>query len=247
VRWWIGDYALEGKVSAEVKTRIWYAAHRAGLTGPCAWGSGELPAGGAERDRELMEAAFKLEAGQVALVPEKGAPYVIKLLAKQPSRIPALKEIEAQVREALIRSTAEADASQQAQKVLATIKSPADFDKAAAANKLAIKNVDPFLRADRSVPGIGEFPEVTDAAAVVPAIPGVIDRAMENGGNSYLFEAASRAEPPDEEWKSAQKSFMREYVEQRRAQAWTRFLDQLKEQAKIQIDSEQLASTGSSS
>ncbi|MFZ0244292.1 MAG: SurA N-terminal domain-containing protein [Candidatus Binatus sp.] len=204
------------------------------------------PAGGAERDRELMEAAFKLEAGQVALVPEKGAPYVIKLLAKQPSRIPALKEIEAQVREALIRSTAEADASQQAQKILATIKSPADFDKAAAANKLAIKNVDPFLRADRSVPGIGEFPEVTDAAAVVPAIPGVIDRAMENGGNSYLFEVASRAEPPDEEWKSAQKAFMQEYVEQRRAQAWTRFLDQLKEQAKIQIDSEQLASTGSS-
>jgi peptidyl-prolyl cis-trans isomerase D len=204
------------------------------------------PAGGAERDRELMEAAFKLEAGQVALVPEKGAPYVIKLLTRQPSRIPALKEIEPQVREALIRSTAEADAGQQAQKILATIKSPADFDKAAAANKLAIKDVDPFLRADHRVPGIGEFPEVTDAAAVVPAIPGVIDRAMENGGNLYLFEAVSRAEPTDDEWKSAQKSFMQEYADQRRAQAWTRFLDQLKEQAKIQIDSDQLASTGSS-
>lgn len=204
------------------------------------------PAGGAERDRELMEAAFKLEAGQVAIVPEKGAPYVIKLLAKQPSRIPALKEIEPQVREALIRSTAEAQASRQADKILATIKSPADFDKAAAANKLAIKNVDPFLRADHRVPGIGEFPEVTDAAAVVPAIPGVIDRVMENGGNSYLLEVASRAEPADDEWKSAQKSFMQEYVEQRRAQAWTRFLDQLKDQARIQIDSDQLASAGSS-
>src|SRR5208283_3455717 len=100
------------------------------------------PAGGAERDRELMEAAFKLEAGQVALVPEKGAPYVIKLLTRQASRIPALKEIEPPVREALIRSTAETDASQQAQKLLATIKSPADFDKAAAANKLTIKNAD---------------------------------------------------------------------------------------------------------
>ena len=204
------------------------------------------PAGGAERDRELMEAAFKLEAGQVAIVPEKGAPYVIKLLAKQPSRIPALKEIEPQVREALIRSTAEAEASQQADKILATIKSPADFDKAAAANKLAIKNVDPFLRADHRVPGIGEFPEVTDAAAAVPAIPGLIDRVMENGGNSYLLEVASRAEPADDEWKSAQKSFMQEYVEQRRAQAWTGFLDQLKDQARIQIDSDQLASTGSS-
>ncbi|HKN00827.1 MAG TPA: SurA N-terminal domain-containing protein [Candidatus Binataceae bacterium] len=204
------------------------------------------PAGGAERDRELMEAAFKLEAGQVALVPEKGAPYVIKLLAKQPSRIPELKEIEPQVREALIRSTAEAEASQQADKILATIKSPADFDKAAVANKLAIKNVDPFLRADHRVPGIGEFPEVTDAAAAVPAIPGLIDRVMENGGNSYLLEVASRAEPADDEWKSAQKTFMQEYVEQRRAQAWTGFVDQLKDQARIQIDADQLASTGSS-
>ncbi len=204
------------------------------------------PAGGAERDRELMDAAFKLEAGKVALVPEKGAPYVIKLLTRQPSRIPALKEIEPQVREALIRSTAEADASQLAQKILATIKSPADFDKAAAANNLAIKNVDPFPRADHRVPGIGEFPEVTDAAAVVPTIPGVIDRAMENGGNSYLFEAVSRAEPTDAEWKEAQRSFMQEYTDQRRALAWTRFLDQLKERARIQIDSDQLASTGSS-
>ena len=136
-------------------------------------------------------------------------------------------------------------ASQQAQKMLATIKSPADFDKAAAANKLEIKNVDPFVRAGRSVPGIGEFPEVTDAAAAVPTIPGVIERVMESGGNSYLFEVTSRSEPTDEEWKAAQKGFMQDYVEQRRAQAWTQFLDQLKDQARIKIDSDQLASGSS--
>ena len=203
------------------------------------------PASGLEADRELIAAAFKLEVGQVSLVPEKGAPYVIKLLVRQPSRIPPLKEIEAQVRDAVIRTTAQAQASRQAQKILATIKSPADFDKAAAANKLAIKNVDPFVRADRRVEGIGEFPEVTDAAAAVPAIPGVIDRVMENGGNSYLFEVTSRAEPTDADWKTAQKAFLEEYVQQRRAQAWTRFLDSLKDQAKIQIDSDQLAAGSS--
>jgi peptidyl-prolyl cis-trans isomerase D len=203
------------------------------------------PAGGLEADRDLIAAAFKLEVGQVSLVPEKGAPYVIKLLVRQPSRIPPLKEIEAQVRDAVIRTTAQAQASQQAQKILATIKSPADFDKAAAANKLVIKNVDPFVRADRRVEGIGEFPEVTDAAAAVPAIPGIIDRVMENGGNSYLFEVTSRAEPTDADWKTAQKAFLEEYVQQRRAQAWTRFLDSLKDQAKIQIDSDQLAAGSS--
>ncbi|MGC1398988.1 peptidylprolyl isomerase, partial [Candidatus Binatus sp.] len=203
------------------------------------------PAGGLEQDQQLMEAAFKLDAGQVALVPEKGAPYVIKLLVRQPSRIPPLKEIEAQVRDAVIRTTAQADASAQAQKILATIKNPADLDKAAAANNLAVKNVDPFVRADRTVPGIGEFPEVTDAAADVPVIPGVIDHVMENGGNAYLFEVTSRSEPTDDEWKSAQKAFMQEYIEQRRAQAWTHFLDSLKDQAKINIDSDQLAAGSS--
>ncbi len=202
--------------------------------------------GGIEQDRELMEAAFKLEPGNVAIVPEKGAPYVIKLLERQPSRIPPRKEIEAQVRDALIHATAQAQASEQAKKILATIKSPADFDKAAASSNLTVKTVDPFVRSGRSVPGIGQFPEVTDAAAAIPKIPGVIDRVMENGGNSYLFEVVSRTEPTDAEWKSAQKAFTQDYVEQHRAQAWTRFLDQLKDQAKINIDSDQLASAGSS-
>src|SRR5208337_4409055 len=53
------------------------------------------PAGGIEQNRELIAAAFKLQEGQVVLVPEKGAPYLIKLLVMQPSRIPPLKEIEA--------------------------------------------------------------------------------------------------------------------------------------------------------
>ena len=204
------------------------------------------PVSGIGQDRELIEQAFKLQAGQVALVPEKGAPYIIKLTAREPSRIPPLKEIEPQVRDAVIRTTSQAQASQQAQKILATIKNPADFDKAAASNKLAIKNVDPLVRADHSVEGIGEFPEVTDAAAAVPVIPGVVDRVMEHGGNSYLFEVTSRAEPTDADWNKAQKDFIQEYVQQRRAQAWTRFLDQLKDQAKIQIDTDQLAAGGSS-
>lgn len=204
------------------------------------------PIKGAENDRELMQSAFKLEPGQVRIVPEKGAPYLIKLMASEPSRIPPLSEIKARVRDVLIRSTAEADAGKQAQKILATIKSAADFDKAAAANKLAIRSVDPFPRAEHTVPGIGEFPEVTDAAAIVPAIPGIIDRVMENGGNSYLFEVISRIEPSEEEWKSAEKSFMQEYAEQRREQAWTRFVDQLKNTARIKIDTEQLGSTESS-
>ncbi len=111
------------------------------------------PIGGLEADRELMQAAFKLEAGQVALVPEKGAPYVIKLLTRRAVANSAAERNRSAGADAVIRTTAQAQASQQAQKILATIKTPADFDKAAASNKLAIKNVDPFVRAGRQVRG----------------------------------------------------------------------------------------------
>ena len=201
------------------------------------------PIKGAERDRGLSEAAFKLEPGRVAIVPEKGAPYLIKLVEKQPSRVPPLKEIEANVRDALIRSTAEAEAGKLASKILASVKTPADLDAAAAANKLGLKNVEPFSRVDSNVPGIGEFPEVTDAAASVPSIPGVIDRVMEHGGNAYIFEVTSRAEPTEEQWHSAKADFIKEFLEQRRTQAWTRFLDELKGTAKISIDRDQLGSS----
>ncbi|HYL59663.1 MAG TPA: peptidyl-prolyl cis-trans isomerase, partial [Candidatus Acidoferrales bacterium] len=201
------------------------------------------PVKGAEQDRELGEAAFKLEPGRVSIVPKKGAPYLVKLIEKQPSRVPPLKEIEASVRDALIRSTAEAEAGKLATKILADVKDPADLDHAAAANKLTVKNVEPFSRVDHNVPGIGEFPEVTDAAAGVPAIPGIIDRVMEHGGNAYIFEVTSRTEPTPEQWNSAQKDFIKEFLEQRRAQAWTRFLDELKASAKIDIDRDQLGSS----
>jgi peptidyl-prolyl cis-trans isomerase D len=204
------------------------------------------PIKGAEADRELGQSAFKLDVGQVRIVPANGAPYLVKLIAKEPSRIPPLKEIEAQVLAAMIQSTAQAQAADQAQKILATIKTPADFDKAAAANKLLVSTVNPVSRADHTIPGVGEFPEVTDAAASVPAVPGVIDRVMQNAGNSYLFEVSSRTEPSDDDWKSAKSSFTDEYLQQRRTQAWDQFVDQLKNAAKIQIDTDQLASSDSS-
>ena len=205
------------------------------------------PIKGAESDRELNQYAFKLETGQVRVAPGNGSPYLVKLIERQPSRIPPLKEIQAQVRDALIQSTAETQAANLAQKILATIKSPADFEKAAASNKLTINPVSPIARAEHTIPGIGQFPEVTDAAAAVPTVPAMIDRVMEHGGNSYLFEVVSRAEPSEDDWKSAQKSFMDEYVEQRRTQAWTQFVDQLKNTAKIQIDTDQLGSSSESS
>jgi peptidyl-prolyl cis-trans isomerase D len=191
-------------------------------------------------DPKITDAAFTLDVGQVRAIPEQGAPFLIKLVGRTPSKIPPLTQIEAQVREAYIRATAEDDARADAQKLIAKIKNPADFDRLAGADKLEIHSTEPFERSTRSVPGIGEFPEVTDAAGLVPNLPGVINRVMEQSGNSYIFEVTARTAPSEEDWKAAEKSFTDEYLSERRAQAWSRLLDQLKSQAKIEIHTDQL-------
>ncbi len=144
------------------------------------------------------------------------------------------------MRQALIRSIAEDKARAEAGKLLARIKQPADFDKIAQQNKLTIQKTGAFPRSGGTVPGIGALPEVADAAATVPQVPGVIRRVMQQDGNAYIFEVLNRTLPSDKEWASAKKDFMREYVARRQAQAWMRFVDALKAKATITIDTNQL-------
>jgi peptidyl-prolyl cis-trans isomerase D len=206
-------------------------------------------AAGVVHDQKLIDAAFKLDVGQVRAIPgEKGAaPYLVKLIAREPEHVPPLKDIEAKVREAYVRSTAEAQARARAQDLLKQIKTADDFDKVAQADKLTIHHTDAFLRSSESVPELGSFPEVTDAAGVVAKIPGVIDRVMQNKGDAYIFEVTDRTAPTAEDWKTAQTDFTPEFVQQRRAEAWTRFIEALKSRAKITVDATQFAQGGPNS
>jgi hypothetical protein len=145
-----------------------------------------------------------------------------------------------------VKSAAEDKAHAEATRLLKQIKSWQDLATVAAANKLQVKTADPFTRITNDVPGIGQFPEVADAASVAPTIPGVIDNVMEHGGDSYIFEVTSRADPTDDEWKSDQKSFVEEFQSRRRALAWQQFLNQLRSQAKIGIDADQLGASQAS-
>ncbi len=192
------------------------------------------------RDAHLAEAAFKLNAGQVRAVTGGGAPYLVKLVSREPSRIPPFKEIEAKARAAYISATAQSEARARARELLGQVKRPGDFDRMAAANQLKVHKTGPFKRSDQSVPGIGSLPEVADAAATLPKTPGVIGRVMEAKGDSYLFEALTRTPPPDDQWKHDAASFTGEFLKERRAEAWSRFLDVLKSRARITVDGNQL-------
>jgi peptidyl-prolyl cis-trans isomerase D len=245
----VARQALDEDVTAAIGgTNLDDIAKKRGLEVVATPSFSNIDAAAVVHDQKLIDAGFKLDVGQVRAIPgEKGgAPYLVKLITREPEHVPPLKDIEAKVREAYIRATAEAQAHTRAVELLKQIKTADDFEKVAQANNLAVHRTDAFQRSSETVPELGSFPEVTEEAGTVAKIPGVIDRVMQNKGDAYIFEVTDRSAPTAEDWKAAQSDFTSDFVQQRRAEAWQRFIEALKSRAKITVDASQFAQNGPS-
>jgi peptidyl-prolyl cis-trans isomerase D len=196
-------------------------------------------------EQTLVQETFKLNPNDVRVVNGHDAQYIVKLIERKPSYPPKLAEVEARVRAALVRQTAEAKALEQATALLKQVKDPAALATAAAAAKLAVHTTGDFSRADGTIPGIGEFHEAVQAASLLPAPPAVISRPLTLDGNAYVFEVTRRTPPTDEQWKAAKAAFKEQLLKQRQAQAWESFVQELRARAQIFVRPELVGEQGS--
>jgi peptidyl-prolyl cis-trans isomerase D len=203
------------------------------------------PIQGAEDFTQLGTEAFDLKDGEVRALVDGPEPYLVKLIARQPSMIPPLTEIKDLVTRAYVRVQAEKKADTAAQDMLKQIKSPGDLETVAAKNRLTVAKTGDFPSASQDIPGIGQVPGLPAAAVTQAKLPGVIDRVMENDGNSYVFEVSSRTAPDLSEWKIQGPTFTDRMLEQRRSATWIDFVNGLKSQADIVIHTDQIGTTQS--
>ena len=197
-------------------------------------------------DPTLVQEAFKLNPNDVRVINGRDAQYLVKLIERKPSYLPKLADIQPKVRAALVRQMAEAKALEQATAFLKQVKNPAGFAAAAAAAKLATHSTGDFSRADSSIPTVGEFHEAVQAASLLPATPGIINRPLTLDGNAYVFEVISRTPPTEDQWKAAKSAFKDQLVKQRQAQAWESFVEDLRARAQISVRPELVSQQGPS-
>jgi peptidyl-prolyl cis-trans isomerase D len=210
-----------------------------------AWFTEQDTPAGTEQDPEFAHEVLKLEKGDIRVLSGPGRdPILVKLIDKRPPYTPPLEEVRDKVVAALVRTKAEAAARDTAEKLLKQMKDAADFGKVAAANSLEVHQTGQFPRAGRSIPALGDFPEATEAAGSVAALPGLINQTMQQDGNSYIFEVLSRMAPSDEEWEKARASFKKDLLARKQQLAWQDFVDQLKRGARIAIDPNQVSDGG---
>lgn len=198
------------------------------------------PIKGTEDAPKFSAEAFKMQPGDIRSIGGPSASYLVKMVGRQPSTIPALNAIKDQVRDALVKVTAENKAHEAATALLKQVKSSSDFDALAAANHMQIQTSGEFMRASRSIPGIGQFPEATEGAAAVPKLPGIIDQVFDNNGNSFVFKVLTRTPPSEDVWKSQGPAFSAQLLQQRREQAWMNFVDELRRRAVVVVRTDML-------
>jgi peptidyl-prolyl cis-trans isomerase D len=198
------------------------------------------PIKGAEDNPKLTEQVFQMQSGDVRAVAGASAPFLVKLVDRQPTHIPAFNEIKDQVRDAFVKVTAENQAHAVATAILNQMKSSGGFDAIATTNQLDVRTTGQFVRATRAVPGIGQFPEATEGAATVPSLPGIIDQVLENDGNSFIFKVLTRTPPSEDEWRARGSAFTAQLLEQRRESAWLDFLEGLRRQALVVVREDML-------
>ena len=201
------------------------------------------PVKGVEDDPKFAATVFSMKDGDIQVVDDGPAPYLVKLVQRSPARVPPFDQIKDLVRMTLIRDNARKAAHQAAAALLKQIKTVADFDSVVASKHLQVRDTGDFMRATRSVPVIGSCPEVTEAAAMTPVIPAVIPQVMDKDSNSYIFKVLGRNPPSEEEWKSRGPAFTEELLAHRREVAWETFVNQLREKAYVTIDYDQIGQT----
>ena len=191
-------------------------------------------------DPSVMQQAFKLKPNEVRVINGHNASFLAKLIARKPSYVPALKDINTKVDAALTRHMAEMKAQEKAAAFLKQAKEASRFDKAASDAKLKIHATGEFSRGTGSIPTIGNFPDAIEAAVLIPKVPGVIDHPLELDGNSYVFQVTGRAAPGEAQWKHVRKTFMRDLVRERRMEAWNIFLQALRDRARIVVHKDRI-------
>ncbi|HEX4209899.1 MAG TPA: peptidylprolyl isomerase [Candidatus Binataceae bacterium] len=203
------------------------------------------PIKGAEDEPKLGPAVFKLDSGATQAITDTDVPYLVNVIAKDPSHIPPLAEIHDLARTMLIRVTAETKAHQLAQSIIAKIATPDDFTKAAVTNHLEVRETGPFARSSDTIPSLGAMSSVISQAAATAKIPGILKDPAENNGNWYIFELTSRTLPNDAQWEADGPDFTKTYNDQTQTQAWVNFVNDLKGRAQIMVDPNQLAASSS--
>jgi peptidyl-prolyl cis-trans isomerase D len=223
------------KVAADFDT----VAKPRGLTvGESALFSREEPITGLGMAPAAVERAFELNDGEIseAIRTPQGFAFLM-VTGKQDAYVPKLDEVKVRVSDEVLKKKAVDLARQRATAVAAQMKS-GDFDAAAKAAGVEVKNTD-FIARGAPIPDVGTSPAV-DAAAFALA-PGAVSDPIVTDTGAVIVKVVERKAPTAEELATGREALRTELLNERRNRFYAAYMTKARERMKVTINRELIA------
>jgi peptidyl-prolyl cis-trans isomerase D len=192
------------------------------------------------RSLPLTNALWELKPGGVAdPVDVNGTIVIGKLVENVPSTTPPFAEVRDRVDAAYRMEKATEAAKVEAEKLLAAAKTDG-IERAATASNRKVDVTPSFARPGPFVPGVGSNPQVKDTAFSLSPDAKLADKVFVVGADAYVVELRDVVVPSEEEITSQLAEAKKKLLDQRRSDAFSRYLSELKQKAQIEVDAERL-------
>lgn len=182
---------------------------------------------------DVSARAFQLKDGEVTPALRVARGWLLATLAgRQDPYVPQLAEVQAKVKEDVVRDRAAEMARTRATEIAASLKTAPDFAAAAKKAGLEVKPTDLLTRGS-AVPDIGVSPAIDKAAFSLP-VGGVSD-AITTPQGTAIIRVAERQAVTDEELAAGRDQLRDELLNQRRDRFFSAYMQKAKKDLKIEI------------
>jgi len=183
---------------------------------------------------EVTTQAFQLDEGQVAgPIQTPTGPAFVTVTAIQDPYVPPIEEVEARVRDDVIRRKAFVMAQERANEVAMLLRDAEDFTTAAEAEELIVSNSDLIARG-AAVPGVGLNAEVEEVAFSLSA--GETSDPVLTGNSAVVLHVHEREEANQTDFQANRDQLRSEVISERQNRFFTSYMENAKSKLTINID-----------
>ena len=194
------------------------------------------PVKGIKEGNRLAQTAFALDENEVSEPFElSNGYYILKLISKEPARIPDLKTVEKNVGQDLIKARKDDLAKKDAEEFLSALKGGTGFQDAAASRKLKAKSTGFFERSG-VIPEIGLEQEIQETAYLLSPSRPLPDTVIKGKQGYYVLQFKDRQEADKKEFEDKRPETVSRLLLQKRQKAIGELLAQLRGDSEIIIE-----------
>jgi len=185
---------------------------------------------------QFNDHAFSLQEDEVSMPLGIGDDiYILKVVRREPPRVPAFEEVRDRVREEVLRAKALEKAEALAGEMIEGVKQGTPLAELASSKKLAVEETGYFERSRNFIPKIGPAQVVGDSIFSLSPEHPLLEDVVSYGGMFFVIALKDEQKADMSQFESEKDDYARRLYASKQGQILQRWLENLRQGAKIKI------------